>query len=104
MQAALEFLLQTGRQPDILHCHDWSTAILAETYWCVTIHSLSQGRFYMRAAVYPSSGNVKPASLWKPRLLSNLGPPSVLGGGLGRSRSILIDGRARRSHSCSCYS
>ena len=24
--AALEFLLQTGRQPDILHCHDWSSA------------------------------------------------------------------------------
>jgi hypothetical protein len=22
-KAALEFLLQTGRQPDILHCHDW---------------------------------------------------------------------------------
>ncbi len=38
MQAALEFLLQTGRQPDILHCHDWSTAILAETYWCVPYH------------------------------------------------------------------
>ena len=33
VQAALEFLLQTGRQPDILHCHDWSTAILAEAYW-----------------------------------------------------------------------
>jgi glycogen synthase len=27
--AALEFLLKTGRQPDILHCHDWSTAEVA---------------------------------------------------------------------------
>ena len=32
-QAALEFLLRTGRQPDILHCHDWSTADVARSYW-----------------------------------------------------------------------
>ncbi|KAK9805611.1 hypothetical protein WJX72_007789 [[Myrmecia] bisecta] len=32
-KAALEFLLQTGRQPDILHCHDWSTACIARAYW-----------------------------------------------------------------------
>ena len=30
LQAALEFLLVTGRQPDILHCHDWSTAGVAQ--------------------------------------------------------------------------
>jgi len=24
--AALEFLVRTGRQPDILHCHDWAGA------------------------------------------------------------------------------
>lgn len=33
LQAALEFLLRTGRQPDILHCHDWSSADVAKTYW-----------------------------------------------------------------------
>ena len=38
-QAALEFLLQTGRQPDVLHCHDWSTASLAQAYWCVPRHA-----------------------------------------------------------------
>lgn len=32
-RAALEFLLQTGRQPDILHCHDWQTAHVAKAYW-----------------------------------------------------------------------
>ena len=32
-RAALEFLLQTGRQPDVLHCHDWQTAHLAKAYW-----------------------------------------------------------------------
>ena len=32
-KAALEFLLQTGRQPDIIHCHDWSSASAARAYW-----------------------------------------------------------------------
>eukprot|EP00775_Hariotina_reticulata_P004294 gene4294-4546_t len=32
-KAALEFLLKTGRQPDILHCHDWSTAHVAKSFW-----------------------------------------------------------------------
>lgn len=32
-KAALEFLLKTGRQPDILHCHDWSTAHVAKAFW-----------------------------------------------------------------------
>ncbi len=32
-KAALEFLLKSGRQPDILHCHDWSTAHVAKAFW-----------------------------------------------------------------------
>ena len=32
-KCALEFLLQTGRQPDIIHCHDWSSASAARAYW-----------------------------------------------------------------------
>ncbi|CAL8465412.1 g4948 [Coccomyxa elongata] len=37
-KAALEFLLQTGRQPDILHCHDWSTAGTAQAFWDSYVH------------------------------------------------------------------
>uniref|UniRef100_A0A7S3R3Z4 starch synthase n=1 Tax=Dunaliella tertiolecta TaxID=3047 RepID=A0A7S3R3Z4_DUNTE len=56
-KAALEFLLRTGRQPDILHCHDWSTAHVAKAYWedynpyglwkpkvVFTIHNLNYGQ------------------------------------------------------------
>jgi glycogen synthase len=32
-KAALEFMIRTGRQPDIVHCHDWSTAHVAKAYW-----------------------------------------------------------------------
>ena len=55
--AALEFLLQTGRNPDILHCHDWSTATVASAYWSnyhnyglwkpkvvFTIHNMNYGQ------------------------------------------------------------
>ncbi|KAL6763691.1 hypothetical protein V8C86DRAFT_192634 [Haematococcus lacustris] len=56
-KAALEFLLRTNRQPDILHCHDWSTAHVAKAFWedyqpyglwkpkvIFTIHNLNYGQ------------------------------------------------------------
>ncbi|MCL2182433.1 MAG: glycogen synthase [Chitinispirillia bacterium] len=58
-KAALEFLQKSGKQPDIIHCHDWQTGLLpvmlAEIYqhhgmWrqrvCYTIHNFKhQGIF-----------------------------------------------------------
>lgn len=42
-KAALEFLLQSGRQPDILHCHDWHTGLvpvmLYEMYQHTCLHN-----------------------------------------------------------------
>ncbi|NJP04229.1 MAG: glycogen synthase GlgA [Chloroflexaceae bacterium] len=51
-KAALEFLLKTGKRPDVIHCHDWHTGLvpvmLAEIYkhqgmenqrTCYTIHN-----------------------------------------------------------------
>jgi starch synthase len=51
-KAALEFLLQSGKRPDVIHCHDWQTALvpvlLYEMYqpaglWeqrvCLTVHN-----------------------------------------------------------------
>lgn len=65
-QAALEFMLQTGRQPDIVHCHDWSTATVARSYWeeyrnyglhksavVFTIHNMNYGQVKIgEAALY----------------------------------------------------
>jgi starch synthase len=52
-RAALEFMLQSGKHPDIIHCHDWQTALvpvlLYEIYQhlgmrrprvCFTLHNL----------------------------------------------------------------
>ena len=34
-RAALELLLQAGKKPDIIHCHDWQTAFVV----CITFVS-----------------------------------------------------------------
>lgn len=64
-RAALEFMLKSGKHPDIIHCHDWQTALvpvlLYEIYQhvgmthprvCFTLHNLkhqgSTGEFILR--------------------------------------------------------
>ncbi|XP_027920506.1 probable starch synthase 4, chloroplastic/amyloplastic isoform X3 [Vigna unguiculata] len=37
-RAALDFLLQAGKKPDIIHCHDWQTAFIAPLYWEIFVH------------------------------------------------------------------
>lgn len=64
--AALEFLLQSGSHPDIIHCHDWSSAPVAWLYKehyrqyglskarvVFTIHNLEFGAYFIgRAMAY----------------------------------------------------
>ena len=63
-RAALEWMLQSGRQPDIIHCHDWQTAPVAKAYWedyhnygmsnpriVFTIHNLDFGQGLIREAM-----------------------------------------------------
>jgi starch synthase len=51
--SAIEFLIETGRRPDVIHCHDWQTGIipvmlktkyrqsaLSDTKTCYTIHNI----------------------------------------------------------------
>ncbi|MBF0465299.1 MAG: glycogen synthase [Nitrospirae bacterium] len=56
--AAVEFMLKAGKQPDVIHCHDWQTALitvllryryknsfLSNTKLCYTIHNIKhQGK------------------------------------------------------------
>ncbi|KAH7284391.1 hypothetical protein KP509_34G052700 [Ceratopteris richardii] len=32
-RAALEYILKSGKQPDVLHLHDWQTALVAPMFW-----------------------------------------------------------------------
>ena len=89
-KAALEFLLRTSRQPDIIHCHDWSTATVARAYWedyhhnglynpnvVFTIHNLGYGADLIGEASYYSQKftTVSPTYAWEiggnPAIASN---------------------------------
>lgn len=61
-------MLKTGRNPDIIHCHDWPTASVAKTYWetyhsiglykpriIFTIHNLNYGEIQIGEAAYYSN-------------------------------------------------
>ena len=45
-RAALEFMLKTGKQPDIIHCHDWQTALVP-----VLLYEIYQGTSLNRSRV-----------------------------------------------------
>lgn len=36
-RAAMEFMLQSGKRPDIIHSHDWQTAVVAPLYWDIYV-------------------------------------------------------------------
>ncbi|PSC67151.1 glycosyltransferase family 5 [Micractinium conductrix] len=91
-KAALEFLLRTGRQPDILHCHDWSTADVARSYWqdyhqyglwkprvIFTIHNMDFGAQKLGEAAFFSQKftTVSPSYAWEigghPAIAPNVG-------------------------------
>jgi len=65
--AALEFILKSGRQPHVIHCHDWSSAPVARLFWdnyhqtymggsriVFTIHNLEYGADLIGQAMHAS--------------------------------------------------
>jgi starch synthase len=96
-RAALEFLHKSGRQPDILHCHDWHTGLvpvllrkkyldspLAATRVCYTLHNLGhQG--CGPAAVLDLVG-LEPAPLMVPGQLQDPRDPRLANPMLGGIR------------------
>ncbi|KAK4271809.1 hypothetical protein QN277_020444 [Acacia crassicarpa] len=61
-RAALEFLHQSGKKPDIIHCHDWHTAFVAPLYWDVFVpKGLNSARICFTCHNYEYQGTA-PAS------------------------------------------
>ncbi|MBF0608092.1 MAG: glycogen synthase [Candidatus Magnetobacterium sp. LHC-1] len=68
--AALEFLKESGKHPDVIHCHDWQTALIPillktshqrTTKTCYTIHNIKhQGKITDKAM---KKAGLDPASL-----------------------------------------
>jgi len=87
-RAVLEFLLQTGKEPDVLHCHDWHTALVPVLRWevfealgltrprvCHTLHNLAHqgvaGDYVLRAV------GLEPARLMTADRLLHRGHPHL---------------------------
>ncbi|MFP4242722.1 MAG: glycogen synthase [Chitinispirillaceae bacterium] len=89
-KAALEFMLKSGKRPDVVHCHDWQTGLLpvmlADIYQhngldtqrvCYTIHNFKhQGIF--GHDVLAATGLGRPEHYYRPEQLRDDNNPSVL--------------------------
>jgi starch synthase len=68
-KAALEFLLQSGKRPDIIHCHDWQTALvpvlLYEQYQHLGLH---RQRVCFTVHNFRHQGLASEGTLWAARL------------------------------------
>lgn len=95
--AALEFLLRTARQPDILHCHDWSSAEVARAYWdhyhhngltkpkvAFTIHNMNYGQAKLGEAVHHS----QMTTTVSPSYAGEVSGSPVIGGNGGKFTGI----------------
>src|SRR5664279_2516912 len=102
-KAALEFLLKSGKRPDIIHCHDWQTALvpvlLYEIYqsiglWnsrvCFTVHNFSHQGIVGESVLW-ATGLCNPARFFDyERLRDNFNPAAInmLKGGIVYSNFV----------------
>jgi starch synthase len=102
-KAALEFLYQTNRRPDVIHCHDWQTGLvpvlLYEIYQsigmhdqrvCYTIHNFKHQGIADESVLW-ATGLMRPQHFFHPERLQDNGNPSVLNlmkGGIVYSNAV----------------
>ena len=89
-KAALEFLYQSGRRPDVIHCHDWQTGLvpvlLYEMYQnvgmhtqrvCYTVHNFSHQGVAGENALW-ATGLARPGHFLHPsRLQDDFNPGAI---------------------------
>lgn len=102
-KAALEFLLQSNKRPDVLHCHDWQTGLvpvmLFEIYKyhgmdsqrvCYTIHNFKHQGFGGTGILQATGLNNESYYFSYDRLQDNFNPFSLnfMKGGIGYSNYV----------------
>ena len=102
-KAALEFLLQSNKRPDIIHCHDWQTGLipvmLYEMYQyhglgnqrvCYTIHNFKHQGFGGEEVLYATGLNRPDYYFNYERLQDNFNPFSLnfMKGGIVYSNAV----------------
>ncbi|MEB3336060.1 MAG: glycogen synthase, partial [Leptolyngbyaceae bacterium] len=102
-KAALEFLLQSNKRPDVIHCHDWQTGlvpvVLAEIYKhhgmanqrvCYTIHNFKHQGIAGSEALRATGLNNAGYYFHYDRLLDNFNPfaLNLMKGGIVYSNAV----------------
>ncbi len=67
-RATLEFMYKTGRQPDVIHCHDWQTGLLP-----VMLYEMYQAMGMHHPRVCYTLHNVKHQGITGPQILDQSG-------------------------------
>ena len=67
-KAALEFLLQAGKRPDVIHCHDWQTGLVPVLLYEQYGHLLGGQRACYTIHNFRHQGLTGPEVLWASRL------------------------------------
>ncbi|KAH7447872.1 hypothetical protein KP509_01G125000 [Ceratopteris richardii] len=63
-RAALQLVVQAGKRPDIIHCHDWHTAAVAPLYWDVYVpQGLDSARIAFTCHNFEYQGAEDPVAL-----------------------------------------
>lgn len=102
-KAALEFLLKSGKRPDVIHCHDWQTGLLPvmlfEMYkwhgmWnqrvCYTIHNFKHQGIAGADVLWATGLNNEPYYFHYDRLMDNFNPTAInfMKGGIVYANSV----------------
>jgi starch synthase len=67
-KAALEFLLKSGKRPDVVHCHDWHTGLLPVLLYEQYQHDLGNQRVCYTIHNFRHQGLTGPEVLWATQL------------------------------------
>jgi starch synthase len=62
-KAALEFLLQSGKHPDVIHCHDWQTGLVPVLLYELYQHQMSHPRVCYTIHNFKHQGQTDPLLL-----------------------------------------
>ncbi|KFK28237.1 hypothetical protein AALP_AA8G490200 [Arabis alpina] len=103
-RASLDYIAKSGKQPDVLHIHNWQTAIVGPLFWDVFVNQGLEGTrviltcqdFDSKCLVPPEKlelCGLDPASLHRvDRLQDNINPKvvNILKGGIVYSNKVVI--------------
>ncbi|KAK2373989.1 UDP-Glycosyltransferase superfamily protein [Trifolium repens] len=115
-RASLDYIVKCGKQPDILHLHNWETAIVGPLFWDIFVNKgLGGTRILLTCHDFNSQGieqpnklalcGLDPSSLHRPdRLQDNTNTQfvNILKGGVVYSNRVVIMSSIHPKHAIVC--